>query len=73
MITAGQVYESCDPRDNGRKIQILAYSPGAERAQIISHPDGKRQRQIKASELHTKQVTESGKLRRRGYALIKEA
>lgn len=70
MIEAGQVYASCDPRDSGRKILIMRYSPGALRADIVGHPDGKRFRRILASTLHDSLTTGAGQPRRTGYHLV---
>ena len=68
-IRAGQVYRACDPRDNGRRIRILSYSPGADRAQIVDAVTGKRQRQIYVDYLHDSPTTRDGQPRRTGYAL----
>lgn len=71
MIKKGQIYESCDPREGAsRRIRVEQYLPGSTRAQVVSHPDGKRYRQILVETLHQSAVTQAGERRRRGYALI---
>jgi hypothetical protein len=71
-IRPGQVYRACDPRDNGRRIRILSYSPGADRAQIVDAATGKRQRRIYVDYLHASPTTRDGRTRRTGYALETE-
>lgn len=71
QIEAGQIYESCDPRDSIR-ILIESYYPGHARAYVVDAYTGKRPRRILVSSLHASPFTEKGTLRRTGYARVQE-
>ncbi|MCF3101460.1 hypothetical protein IPZ58_07685 [Streptomyces roseoverticillatus] len=68
-IRAGQVYRSCDPRDNGRRIRIQSYFPGNLRAVVVDADTGKRTRPLLAATLHVSATTKSGAPWRTGYVL----
>ncbi|MFV2172298.1 hypothetical protein ACFHW2_12060 [Actinomadura sp. LOL_016] len=68
-VRAGQVYESCDPR-GGPTIRITAYTPGANRADVVDAADGKRPRAVLVRSLHASRTTKHGEPRRTGYRLI---
>lgn len=67
MIEKHDIFESCNPRDNGRRIRIENYVPGHERAHIVSYPSDLRIRRILVSELHETPFTEKGERRKTGY------
>ncbi|MFF4369661.1 hypothetical protein [Streptomyces sp. NPDC001594] len=68
-IKPGQTYRAANPLDEGRRIFIEAYQPGAEDAYVVDANTGKRFRRIRVSQLHTKPVTRTGQPRRSGYVL----
>lgn len=70
MIQDRGIYESADPRDNGRKIRVLEWNPGDQKAQIVSHPKGDRKRYVEANTLHDKAETAAGIRRRTGYFFV---
>jgi hypothetical protein len=66
--TAGQVYESCHPRDAGLRIQVLSTGGGRARVQVV---DGSPLvRAIPIGSLHSSGTTGSGAPRRTGYRLL---
>lgn len=67
-IQVGQVYRSCDPRDQIR-IRIAYYQPGWQRASVVDAASGKRHRKILVASLHASATTDKGTRRRTGYAL----
>lgn len=69
-IEEGNVYESADPRDNGRQIRVTSYYAGHNRASIVSHPSGKRHRSILVGDLHRNRDTRKGAIRRNGYFFV---
>lgn len=70
MIEENGIYESADPRDNGRQIRVVSYTPGHNKADIVSHPKGDRRRRVEASTLHESAETKAGVRRRTGYFLV---
>ncbi|MFE5871625.1 hypothetical protein ACFQ6V_23675 [Streptomyces roseifaciens] len=68
-VQADQIYRSCDPRDNGRRIRIQSYFPGNLRAVIVDADTGKRTRQLLVDQLHIEATTQSGTPWRTGYVL----
>ncbi|MEU1373017.1 hypothetical protein ABZ442_05045 [Streptomyces triculaminicus] len=68
-IRAGQIYRSCDPRDDGRGVRIVRYAPGDARALVVDADTGKRTRPLLVAQLHASATTTSGTPRRTGYAL----
>ncbi|MGK5733197.1 hypothetical protein [Streptomyces sp. URMC 124] len=68
-IQAGQIYRSCDPRDDGRGIRIVRYTPGDARALVEDADTGTRTRPLRVAQLHTSATTANGTPRRTGYAL----
>lgn len=70
MIEEGNVYKSVDPREAGRQIRVTSYYPGNPKAHVVSHPDGKRPRQISVEKLHEGPKTKTGADRRSGYVLV---
>lgn len=71
-ITAGQVYQSADPR-GGARIRISSYRPGDARAYVLDAATGERYRQILVSFLHVSPVTQAGRPRRTGCVLVRDA
>lgn len=68
MITAGQIYRSCD--ESGRHpIRVVRYRLGEARAQIVNAQTGKRFRSILVTYLHASPTTRAGEPRRSGYVL----
>jgi hypothetical protein len=72
VIEKDDVYESADPRDDGRQIRIVSWFPGYAKAQIVSHPSGKNHRQINVKHLHRDRNTGKGEPRRNGYFLVNQ-
>ena len=70
-IQPGQIYRHCDPRESIR-IRITAYTPGANRADVVDAVTGKRPRQILVTHLHDSATTKTGQPRRTGYALERQ-
>ena len=70
-IEPGQVYESCDPR-GGPRIRVVAYTPGAARADVVDADDGRRRREILVRALHVSGVRGDGRRRHTGYRLVQE-
>ncbi|MEU2510530.1 hypothetical protein [Streptomyces syringium] len=66
-IEADQVYVACRPRDLGRRIRIVSYTPGHDTAQIVDADTGARPRQISVWKLHDSATTRYGKPRTTGY------
>jgi hypothetical protein len=71
MLDKGEVFISCNPRENGRMIRIVNYVPGAETAHIATHPSDTRIRRIKVSELHDEAITQQGNPRLTGYVRMR--
>lgn len=70
-ITAGQIYQSCNPRDVPPiRIRIESYRPGAPQAHVVDAVTGKRFRQILVARLHASGLTRNGAPRRTGYRLV---
>lgn len=69
-IEKGNIYESADPRDNGRQIRITSYYAGYAQADIVSHPSGKRHRSINVKYLHRDRNTGKGEPRKNGYFFV---
>ena len=73
MIEKGQIYVAADPRDEGRRIVVLAargvFAATVSVATIT--PDGRevRPRSIQASQFHESAITIEGKPRKTGYIL----
>lgn len=70
MIQENNIYESADPRDNGRRIRVVDYTQGGNKADIVSHPKGDRRRRVEAGTLHGSAKTISGATRRTGYFFV---
>lgn len=70
MIQEKSIYESADPRDNGRQIRVVGWNEGDQKAQIVSHPQGNRKRHVEARSLHDDPFTSGGERRRTGYFLV---
>jgi hypothetical protein len=69
-IEKGNIYESADPRDDGRQIRITSYYTGYAQANIVSHPSGKRHRSINVKYLHENRDTQNGQPRKNGYFFV---
>jgi hypothetical protein len=69
VISENQVYVACNPLDEGRRIRIVSYRPGAQRAHVVDAVTGKRYRQITTASLHQSATTRDGAARRTGYVL----
>jgi hypothetical protein len=67
-IQVGQVYRSCDPRDQIR-IYVESLSGNGTHAWVVDASTRKRPRKIALKSLHAAAVTETGARRRTGYAL----
>lgn len=72
MIQPGQIYRHCDPRESIR-VRIAAYRPGDTRAEVVDAVTGKRPRRILVKDLHESPVTATGRRRRSGYVLDRDA
>ncbi|MFF4417044.1 hypothetical protein ACFYY8_31370 [Streptosporangium sp. NPDC001559] len=73
-ISIGQVYESCHPLDEGRRIRVVGM-PVNTKVLVESLPTGgrgARRRNIETSQLHDSATTRSGAARRTGYALVED-
>ncbi|MFH9072708.1 hypothetical protein [Streptomyces alboflavus] len=68
MITPGQTYRSCNPRETTR-LRIESYRPGDAHARVADATTGKRPRWILVGQLHDSPLTWDGKPRRTGYVL----
>lgn len=77
VISPGQIYIACDPRDRGaddlpRRIHIHSIIGRENRAIVETlNPDGtrSRRRSMKLAYLHDSATTRTGQPRLRGYAL----
>lgn len=76
-IQPGQIYRSCDPRDN-RRIKVVGRAVtmhglyGYGQVRIVTLTDGDREvrpRAINVNQLHDSDTTKTGTKRRTGYAL----
>ncbi len=67
-VTAGQVYESCHPMDEGRQIRIVGVGPVHADVETVTGPS--RPRSILLCHLHPTATTAAGQLRRTGYRLV---
>lgn len=56
-----------------KRIRIVAYTPGTNRADVVDAATGKRPRSVLVSELHATGETKSGEPRRTGYRLLNAA
>lgn len=83
MITLGQIYVSCNPRQLGpdglpRHVRVASYLPGESRAGVQTVVrDGDdwrvtRTRRILVRELHESAVTYRGRRRIDGYAMVED-
>lgn len=70
VIEKGNIYESADPRDNGRKIRVASFYTGYSNANIVSHPSGKNHRSINVKYLHRDRNTQAGTPRKNGYFFV---
>ena len=70
QIEKGNIYESADPRDDGRRIRIVSFYTGYASASIVSHPSGKNQRSINTRSLHQNRNTGTGHPRKNGYFFV---
>lgn len=70
MISKDQVYESADPRDDGRRILVKSYYPDYTQASIVSYPSGKNHRSVNVRSLHQDRNTGKGTPRKNGYFLV---
>lgn len=81
MITPGQVYVACDPRELGpddkpRRIKVSYCNPGATRVEVMTLTAAgipTRRRWMSAKYLHISVTTRTGAARKRGYVLETEA
>jgi hypothetical protein len=69
-IEKGNIYESADPRDEGRRIRITSFHSGYSNANIVSHPSGKNHRSINVRSLHAGPNTGRGTPRKNGYFFV---
>lgn len=69
-IEKGNIYESADPRDDGRQIRVTSYYTGYAQANIVSHPSGQRHRSINVKYLHEDRNTQNGTPRKNGYFFV---
>jgi hypothetical protein len=70
VITEGQIYRSCDPRDNPPiRLRVEYYEPGDVRAHVVDAETGKRSRRPLVDRLHETATTKSGAPRWTGYIL----
>lgn len=70
VVETGNIYESADPRDDGRMIRVTSFYPGYSNANIVSHPSGKNHRSINVRSLHELRETGKGTPRKNGYFFI---
>lgn len=63
VVAVGQVWESCDPSQNGRRIQVMKIDENGHRASCINMATG-HGCMVKVRDLHPSA---------RGYKLIREA
>lgn len=75
MVRPGQVYESCHPLDEGRRIRVVDMPVNTKVLVESLQADGRgaRRRNIETSQLHDSAATHAGQPRRTGYALVTEA
>lgn len=69
-IEKDNIYESADPRDDGRRILITSFYAGYAQANIVSHPSGKNHRSINVKYLHRDRNTGKGTPRKNGYFFV---
>lgn len=69
-IEKGNIYESADPRDGGRRIEVISYVSGYLKANIVSHPSGKNHRTVGVKYLHRDRNTGKGTPRKNGYFFV---
>lgn len=69
-IEKGNIYESADPRDGGRKILVKSFYSGYQKAQIVSYPSMKNHRQVDVKYLHKDRNTGKGTPRKNGYFFV---
>jgi hypothetical protein len=69
-IEKDNIYESADPRDDGRQILVTAFYTGYANANIVSHPSGKNHRSINVKYLHRDRNTGKGTPRKNGYFFV---
>ena len=69
-IEKDNIYESADPRDDGRQIRVTSYYTGYAQANIVSHPSGQRHRSINVKYLHEDRNTQNGTPRKNGYFFV---
>ncbi|MEV7013339.1 hypothetical protein [Streptosporangium sp. NPDC051022] len=81
-VSPGQIYESCHPLDEGRRIRVLGepgrfhgvYGYGKVTVETIDdNGRGVRRRAIEVSQLHDSGTTRTGQARRTGYRLVEDA
>ncbi|AXH66371.1 hypothetical protein SEA_SATIS_222 [Streptomyces phage Satis] len=70
VIEKGNIYESADPRDDGRQIRVTSFYSGYSNANIVSHPSGKNHRSINVRSLHKDRNTGKGTPRKNGYFFV---
>lgn len=68
-IQPGQVCVACHPLDEGRRIRIIAYTPGHAHVRVEDADSRKRPRRILARSLHQSATVRDDVPRRTGYAL----
>lgn len=69
-IEADNIYEAADPRDGGRRILVTSFYTGYQKAQIVSYPSLKNNRQVDTKYLHEDRNTGQGTPRRNGYFFV---
>lgn len=66
-IEVGQIYQHARVP---KRIRIVAYKQGINRADVVDAVTGKRPRSVLVSDLHASEFTRQGELRRTGYRLV---
>ena len=69
-IESGNVYESADLRDGGRRILVTSFYTGHANANIVSYPSKKNHRSINTKYLHQDRNTSKGARRKNGYFFV---
>ncbi|WP_149038077.1 hypothetical protein [Kitasatospora sp. MBT63] len=70
-MTEGQIYESCHPLDEGRRVRVVSVGPNRAEVETIGGPP--RRRPILLGQLHATALSKAGRPRRTGYRLVQSA
>jgi hypothetical protein len=72
-VRPGQVYESCHPLDEGRRIRVISEPWGGRVDVETVGGRGARRRSVLTAHLHASATTADDKPRRTGYRLVTDA